>query len=287
MLDKLLFATRHPFRIARKYFRILRSARVKGWCIFCERESTFFKYGLVMRETLDCLRCRSNLRQRHLAQVLAQLYGEQDASGSMPALTSGIRDRSVYLAQSFGPLHHVLSKLPGYVCSEYFPDVPRGANQNGVRSEDLQSLTFANETFDLVITQEVFEHVREPDRAWREIFRVLKPGGIHLFTIPFVTERKTVRRVVIRDDRDEFILPPEYHGDDVRDGLVYTDFGGDLLDGLRTIGFDAQVIWLEGEFPPEWSCILVAAKPLEDSISPLLLRIRGSSARRHPTQSGS
>ena len=39
-------------------------------------------------------------------------------------------------------------------------------------------------TFDLIISDQVFEHVMDQPRAWREIVRVLKPGGISVHVIP-------------------------------------------------------------------------------------------------------
>ena len=41
-----------------------------------------------------------------------------------------------------------------------------GSEKDGVRCENLEKLTFANETFDLVITQDVMEHVHTPQAAF-------------------------------------------------------------------------------------------------------------------------
>ncbi|MGQ0519368.1 class I SAM-dependent methyltransferase, partial [Bacillus sp. D-CC] len=51
-----------------------------------------------------------------------------------------------------------------------------------IRCENLEDMTFQNESFDLFITQDVFEHVMEPKKAFKEIERVLKPGGALLYT---------------------------------------------------------------------------------------------------------
>ncbi len=40
--------------------------------------------------------------------------------------------------------------------------------------------------FDLVITQEVLEHVKSPHLAIQEIFRVLKPNGVAYIQLPFI-----------------------------------------------------------------------------------------------------
>jgi len=51
---------------------------------------------------------------------------------------------------------------------------------------DGTTFPFQDNEFDSVITNEVFEHVFNPDNFLREIYRVLKPGGILLITVPFV-----------------------------------------------------------------------------------------------------
>ncbi|MCH8300265.1 MAG: class I SAM-dependent methyltransferase [Candidatus Marinimicrobia bacterium] len=132
--------------------------------------------------------------------------------------------------------------MKGYVCSEYDPDVQPGSFiQDGVRCEDLQSMTFNDETFDLVITQTVFEHILEPDLAWKEIARVLKPSGYHIFSIRFQKSPITERRVKIDDGEEIFIMPKVYHNDGVRNSLVYTDYGLDLLDHLKEFGFSTEL----------------------------------------------
>jgi SAM-dependent methyltransferase len=45
-------------------------------------------------------------------------------------------------------------------------------------------LPFESSTFDLVISEEVFEHVHEQVPMWRELHRIMKPGGISIHVIP-------------------------------------------------------------------------------------------------------
>ena len=46
--------------------------------------------------------------------------------------------------------------------------------------QDLEPLTFADEQLNLVVTEEVFEHILHPELAFQEAHRVLKSYGHHV-----------------------------------------------------------------------------------------------------------
>jgi len=48
------------------------------------------------------------------------------------------------------------------------------------------SIPCANDSFDIVISQEVLEHVNKPDEAICEMYRVLKKGGVLYLQLPFI-----------------------------------------------------------------------------------------------------
>lgn len=130
--------------------------------------------------------------------------------------------------------------------SEYFADAAPGEMRNGIRSEDVQRLSYQDATFDLVTHTEVFEHVPDDAKAFAELRRVLKPGGAMVFTVPLTNGPSTVERAHLRDDSIEHVLPAAYHIDPLRSGatiLVYRDYGSDIVDRLRNAGFgDVEIL---------------------------------------------
>ena len=52
------------------------------------------------------------------------------------------------------------------------------------RVEDALNLSFPDNTFDLLLSVDVIEHVGQPERMIEEVGRILKPGGLALITFP-------------------------------------------------------------------------------------------------------
>ncbi|MQA92898.1 MAG: methyltransferase domain-containing protein, partial [Gemmatimonas sp.] len=155
-----------------------------------------------------------------------------------------------------------------YQATHYFPDKPPGEVHRGFRNEDLAHQTFEDETFDLVITQDVMEHILEPWAAFAEIARTLKPGGAHVFTTPIYSGlEETEIRARLRDGDVEHLAPPEHHGNpiDPEGSLVTAHWGADLAEiiagasGMRT-NIERIVdrsLGIDGEFLE----VLVSVKP--------------------------
>jgi ubiquinone/menaquinone biosynthesis C-methylase UbiE len=51
---------------------------------------------------------------------------------------------------------------------------------------DLQQLPYSDNTFDYIITDQVLEHLKNPQKAINESYRVLKKGGIAIHTTCFI-----------------------------------------------------------------------------------------------------
>ena len=112
--------------------------------------------------------------------------------------------------------------------------------RKGIRHEDVENLSFSDDALDLIVSNDVFEHVTDPARAFAECVRVLKVGGLMLATIPFHSNNDlSITRAKLVNGRLEHILPPSYHGNPVSaDGsLVFTDFGWNVLKEMQAAGF--------------------------------------------------
>ncbi|MFL2983044.1 MAG: class I SAM-dependent methyltransferase [Candidatus Neomarinimicrobiota bacterium] len=50
--------------------------------------------------------------------------------------------------------------------------------------EDIQQLSFSNETFDYIFINHVLEHVKDDEKAIAELSRILNKDGVAIITIP-------------------------------------------------------------------------------------------------------
>lgn len=181
-----------------------------------------------------CLRCRSS--GIHLA-LLKFLQGfEQDLS-----------KMTAYEMSSRGPVFSYLAaRTKNFVYSEYYDDVEPGSFRAGVQCQDVQALTFGDAEFDLCTSTEVFEHVPNDLRGFREVRRILRKGGRFAFTVPLTDQPHTVERAVQREGGTiKHLLSPEYHCDVIRGQrqiLVFRDYGEDLPRRLIASGFESAEI---------------------------------------------
>jgi SAM-dependent methyltransferase len=130
-----------------------------------------------------------------------------------------------------------------YTASQYNPKLDFGRvyeynhPSRTYSNENLESQSFQDSSFDIVITQDVFEHVFNPEKAIREIARTLKPNGATIMTVPIVMKTQPSRRraSLIEGSVNHLIEPPQYHGNpiDGNGALVTIDWGYDIVSYLQ------------------------------------------------------
>lgn len=218
-----------------------RPATFYGTCNICGQKTHFKTLGSNnLRESLLCEVCGSSCRNRSLASGLLHIMG-QGTVQSIAELATAPSGPRILDTDSFSPIFKFLKSADFYTGSIYMPDRPNG-DVLGPKTlnVDLQSMPFPDESFDIILTSDVMEHVRRDDLAHREIFRCLKPGGHYVFTVPYVPGWQANQiRVDSSGSEDVFLMEKQYHGDPVnREGiLVYRIYGQELLVQLQRLGF--------------------------------------------------
>ncbi len=215
LTNKMLVLTLERDRL-RNTIKNSKKDRTAGYCHCCREETYFEIQGNWLRDGYLCSNCFSIPRQRHLQYILDQYF-------------SGWEEKKIH--ESSPSNYHLSQYCRDYSISQYFPDIPLGSDFNEIRCENLESLTFDDDTFDIFITQDVLEHVFNPKNAAKEIIRVLKPGGVHIFTAP--RHKKLIKsypRAAIVESGIEYYKPAVYHGNPIGDGktLVTWDYGDDF-----------------------------------------------------------
>lgn len=201
-----------------------------GYCPICEGVVRFTSKQAWFRDHLLCSKCRSIPRERALYKVVTDYF-------------SDYRDLCIHESSPGGrgasvKFHQVCK---GYSASQFYSNVDLGQvhPQSGYRCENLECLSFPDESFDLFITQDVMEHIFNPEKAFKEIARVLKPGGAHVFTVPLINKASKSECWASRTDVGEIIYhhEAEYHGNpvDVNGSLVTMHWGFDIAGYISDV----------------------------------------------------
>ena len=219
-----------------------------GFCIPCNKNVAFLvdmmwggvkgggKWVPNWRERLVCPSCQMNNRQRLICALIEDEISNEES-------------KSVYFMEQVTPIYnwakHRFNKNL-IIGSEYLGPQFLGAEElNGIRHEDIESLSFPDESLDVIISNDVFEHVPNPMVAFSECARVLKNGGVMIATIPFYsTFEKSRERAILEKGEIKLSMPAEYHGNPIlaEGSLVFTDFGWDLLAKVKKCGFLEAVV---------------------------------------------
>ncbi len=225
-LSRAGLSLQHAVKAVRRRRRHRHHRTIAGHCPLCERAATFALHLESPRESPICLGCGSAPRQRAVAKVLGELgllLESLHAHESSPSLCTHL---------------HFQRRCRRFLPSYWFPGGKPGSRVGGYWCIDLQDQPLATASLDLVVTQDVLEHVADPMRALREVERTLVPGGVHVFTVPRMAHAVTTVRAELRDGELHHLSAPQFHRNPIsREGaLVVTDWGTDLEQRLADAG---------------------------------------------------
>ena len=182
------------------------------------------------RDKLNCNFCGSMVRTRSL--YLALLINYPNYKNKIIHQSSPCYNDALHVK--------LLKECKEYSFSQYFTDIPNGKfNNENVQCADLTNLPFEDNSFDIFLTSDVFEHLWEPKKCLNEIFRVLKPNGIYVMVFPIDNGyNKTEQPVKKTNNSLEHLKTkcgswkgykefPEYHGNPAdNSGSIVTYYWG-------------------------------------------------------------
>lgn len=226
--------------------QIASEAQIDAYCVHCRSIKPFMVDGgarfgpdVNLREGLVCQNCGLNARSRQMFLAARKTF---------------LPRHQLALLEAFSPLSRYLAAVwQGIRLSEFHsPEATsgerrvfhdHGAGEREATHQDMLALSYPDASLDGIIHNDVLEHVPDAARGLAECRRVLVPGGVPLFTMPwFPWLPETLKRGSL-DEAGALVehLPTELHGDGLRPEGIYTfyNFGADFVRFLREAGFSS------------------------------------------------
>lgn len=199
----------------------------EGFCPCCKQEVIFKATNSWLRDYFTCSKCFSVARERLLMEIINK-YQSGWQSLSIHESSPGNRGVSTVLKR----------EGKDYTASHYYPNIPSGQMVGEFSCQNLEKLTFEDDSFDLFISQDVLEHVYDPAKAFQEIKRTLRKGGMHIFTTPLDNRHSpsVVWAVLDENGQNKWLYVPEYHGnpiDEADRSICTMHWGYDIVDFIK------------------------------------------------------
>ena len=105
-----------------------------------------------------------------------------------------------------------------------------------VQKQDATNFTFTDNSFDMVIGNHILEHIPDDAKAMKEIFRVLKTGGIAILQVPY---SESIDATLETKDINNPALQSTLYGQ--KDHVRIYAFN-DYVQRLRSAGFAVNII---------------------------------------------
>lgn len=220
--------------------RQFRGGRLPRTCPICGYRGTFVSVGHPGRWDARCLNCGSRERHRLLHLWITEGGGDKLAGKRI---------------LHFAPEKAFMARMRGNPLYETADLMQAGVTHR----VDITRTGLPDAGYDVVMANHVLEHIPDDRGAMRELFRLLKPGGLALLTVPInATRRETYENPSVAGDAARWAHFSAH------DHLRY--YGLDFSDRLTEAGFQVETFRVSpaeevryGLLRDEW--ITIARKP--------------------------
>jgi SAM-dependent methyltransferase len=221
-------------------WRQFRGPRLARTCPICGYHGMFVSVGHPGRWDARCLNCGSRERHRLLHLWITEGGGDKLAGKRI---------------LHFAPEKAFMHRMRGNALYE-----TADLMQEGVTHKvDITDTKLPAAQYDVVMANHVLEHIPDDRAALRELFRLLKPGGLALLSVPINATRQTTY-----ENPSITAAPQRWAHFSAHDHLRY--YGLDFAGRLAEAGFTVETFRVSPEdevryglLRDEW--IYVARKP--------------------------
>ena len=201
-------------------------------CPICGGEKRKFLpygYGKVREDTL-CPKCLSLERHRLLWHYLMNNNSERERIKNLPTILHIAPEvclmrefKRIYLS---APQNYITADLESPLADMHF---------------DVQQIPMADSSVDIIICNHLLEHVESDHKALKEMYRIMRPGGLGIMLAPIdYTLETTFEDDTITDPKQRAEVFGQYDHRRI--------YGKDYLERLRAAGFEAFEIDYAAEF---------------------------------------
>ena len=201
-------------------------------CPICGGEKRkFLPYGYgKVREDALCPKCLSLERHRLLWYYLMNNDSERERIKNLPTILHIAPEvclmrefKRIYLS---APQNYITADLESPLADMHF---------------DVQQIPMADSSVDIIICNHLLEHVESDHKALKEMYRIMRPGGLGIMLAPIdYTLETTFEDDTITDPKQRAEVFGQYDHRRI--------YGKDYLERLRAAGFEAFEIDYAAEF---------------------------------------
>lgn len=197
----------------------------------------FADFGTIPRKNARCYSCGSLERHR----ILWKFLQEETDYLKRPVKLLHIAPEAC--------LYQQFDKRPNidYHCGDLSPDSYAGK----VQRMDITDLPFSENFFDLIICNHVLEHVIDDRKAMREIYRVLKLGGMAVLMTPINTYPKPEQYREDETYEDFTLITTEQRAKAFGQEDHVRVYGTDFKERLQSVGFTYEEFKYHNKLPYE------------------------------------